>query len=120
MNANDQLANEKESILENISRIDSMRKGTINEQTIKTRQKDGSIKGNGPYYILTSKDTSGKTVTESIPKEKLEFYRREIENYKEYKKLVAKYEVLSEESSRRKVKDNNLVVDMSKKNRKLK
>jgi hypothetical protein len=97
-----------------------MRKGTINEQKIKTRQKDGSIKSNGPYYILTSKDSNGKTITESIPEEKLEFYRQEIENYKKYKKLTSKYETLAEESSKLKLDDNSLLNDKIKKNKKSK
>ena len=120
MNTLSQLLDEKKSILKSILRIDSMRKGTISVQTIKTRQKDGSIKENGPYYILTSKDTSGKTITESIPKEKLEFYKQEIDNYKEYKSLITKYENLSEESSKHKMEGNASQADKIKKNRKLK
>ena len=120
MNTKDQLLDEKKSILKRISGIDSMRKGTINEQTIKTNLKDGTVKENGPYYVLTSKDTNGKTVTESIPKKKIEFYKQEIENYKEYKGLIAKYETLSEESSKLKMAGDSLQADKVKKNKKSK
>ena len=118
MDTNDQLHSEKKLILKKISRIDSMRKGTINEQVIKTKKKDGSVKENGPYYILTSKDSNGKTLTESIPADKLGFYQQEIENYKEYKTLTEKYEALSVESSKIIGSDENLLAEKLKKNKK--
>jgi len=100
MNNHGYLETEKKHILHRMAQIESMRKGTISDQYIKTKLKDGSIKENGPYFILTSKNKDGKTVTESIPNESLEFFKQEIENYKEFKELANKYEYLSEESSK--------------------
>ncbi|MCL1919181.1 MAG: hypothetical protein FWG14_12970 [Peptococcaceae bacterium] len=111
----DQVNTEKKSILQKISEIESMRKGSVNEQTIRTRQKDGSIKENGPYYILTAKDTTGKTITEAIPADKLEFFHQEIKNYKEFKNLTHQYEMLSEESSKLKFDNDTLTVNAEKK-----
>ena len=117
MDTNDTIKDQKKSILKKIAGIESMRKGSISEQMIKTSRKDGTIKENGPYYILTSKDPSGKTVTESFPKEKLAFYRQEIENYKEFKELTNKYELLSEESSKIKSGSDELMAEKLKKNK---
>jgi hypothetical protein len=111
---------EKQRLIQRIANIDSMRKGTISEQIIKTGLKDGSIKENGPYYILTAKDQNGKTITESIPKGKLEFFRQEIEKYKEFKDLANQYEILSEESSKLKSAGIENETEKLKKNRKLK
>ena len=116
----DQITNEEKLLLKKISKIESMRKGTISKQNIKTPQKDGSVKENGPYYVLTSKDPNGKTLTESVPKEKLEFFKQEINNYKEFKDLTNKYEALAEESSKIKSKSDNPEQETLKKNRKSK
>ena len=115
MNIRDYINAEKKDIIRKISKIDSMRKGTINEQIIRTTLKDGSVKENGPYYILTSKDTKGKTVTESIALDQLGFIKEEIENYREYKDLTSKYEFLSEQSSKIK-SDGFLLEEKLKKN----
>jgi hypothetical protein len=100
MNSIDRINDEKNSIINKISNIDSMRKGSINKQIIKSPLKDGSIKENGPYYILTTKDSNGKTITESIAREELDFYAQEVEKYKEFKDLTNRFEYLSEELSR--------------------
>ena len=119
MNNSTQLETEKKQIIKEISKIDSMRKGTISEQYIKTLLNDGSVKENGPYYILTSKDSKGKTVSESIPKGKLEFFKHEIEKYKKFNELAEKYEILSEESSKIK-SDNSQAAEKLKKNKRSK
>ena len=111
---NNEINTEKKSILKRISKIDSMRKGSISEQIIKTTKKDGTVKMNGPYLLLTTKGSDGKTVTESIPEVKLDFYRQEIENYKEFKILTNRYEALSEESSKLKACDD-LAMEKQKK-----
>ena len=119
MNIQDYINAEKKAIIKKISKIDSMRKGTINEQIIRTTLKDGSVKENGPYYILTSKDSKGKTITESIASEKLGFLKEEIENYREFKELTNKYEFLSEQSSKIK-SDGFLLEEKVKKNKRSK
>lgn len=119
MTRTDHLEAERRQVLAKMAEIDSMRKGTISDQYIKTKLKDGTIRENGPYFILTSKDKNGKTVTESIPKESLEFYGREVGKYKEFRELASKYEALSEESSKIK-SGNDLLQEKSKKNRKSK
>jgi len=119
MDIKDYINNEKKAIIRKISKIESMRKGTINEQIIRTTLKDGSVKENGPYYILTSKDSKGKTVTESVALEKLDFIKEEIENYREFKDLTNRYEYLSEQSSKIK-SDGFLLGEKLKKNKRSK
>ncbi|MCL2060000.1 MAG: hypothetical protein FWH01_13265 [Oscillospiraceae bacterium] len=90
-----------------------------NKQLIKTTLKNGVTKDNGPYYVLTEKDSNKKTLTESVPKEKLDFYYKEIEKYKTYVALTKRYEELSIEASRI-LSDGSHGDDKLKKNRTLK
>jgi len=93
------LEREQAKIISAISRIDSMRKGTINMQYNKTKRKDGNIVLNGPYTTLTYKDTDGKTHTESISSDKVDFYREEVSKFREFQQLSAEYVRLAEQKS---------------------
>ena len=103
-------------IINEMSKIDSMRKGTINMQCNKKKRKDGSTVINGPYTTLTYKDADGKTHTESIPADKVDFYHNELDKFRKFQQLSAEYVHLSEQKS--KLADQHSIIDeKSKKNK---
>jgi hypothetical protein len=110
------LDKEQARVLQEISLINTMRKGSINSQKNKAVRKDGSVAEYGPYSTLTYKDADGKTHTESIAAGDLDFYRSEIEKYRRFQELSAEYVRISEEKSR--LTTQMTLDEQAKKNRK--
>ena len=96
---NEQLEAERERILKKISAIRSMRKGYVNSFYVPVKLKNGEIAKRGPYYSLTNKGENGKTISTSIPPEKIEFTRTEAEKYKLFKQLTGEYIDICEQIS---------------------
>jgi hypothetical protein len=94
-----QLEERRAAILNKISGIKSLRKGTINEQYISVKHKDGEDVKKGPYFIITKKGPGGKTETMSIPADKLAFFENEVANYKEFRVLADEYIQICEQIS---------------------
>lgn len=76
--------------------IDEMRPGSLTQQFPKPEAKRG-------YYQL-SYTHAGRSRTEYIPRDAVRDVRREVANYKRFKKLTAEWIDLSIEQSRLKIK----------------
>ena len=94
-------SNEKKrkEIIEKISDIKTMRKGVVSAYYVNTKLKNGSIKENGPYYVLTSKAAKGKTIGEKIPDELVDSLKTETDNYKLFRDLSDEYISVCEQAA---------------------
>jgi len=86
-----QLTARRREIVEEIGRIESMRKGTLNERYNRVMNKKGEEVLNGPYYVLTKKGSGNKTVSEPIPSKDAPRVQEEVENYKRFRQLADEY-----------------------------
>jgi len=87
MEARDHLEGERQEILHEMAGIKQMRRGTVNEQVVKTRLKDGRVVENGPY-ALYSRTEKGKSFSQRLAEEDVERYRVETENCRRFKELA--------------------------------
>ncbi|MHB1421554.1 MAG: DUF6788 family protein [Bacillota bacterium] len=86
----------REEIIEEIKNINSMRKGTINEQYLKVPRKNMEASVRGPYYVLTKKE-NGKTISIRIGINEVEEIQKETEEYKKYNYLTSEFAAITEE-----------------------
>ena len=92
----DTLETRRREILEEMSAITRMRRGTVNEQYFEVRQKDGSTVRHGPYF-LHSRTEKGKSFNRRLGSEEVERYREETENCRRFKDLSNRYVIICEE-----------------------
>jgi heme oxygenase len=84
------LQDRKRQLIEQIRRLGDFRRGSIVEQYIQTKRKDGSVVRNGPYILYSFKDKEQKTVARRIHRgEEENRYRRQIEAFRTYEALSA-------------------------------
>lgn len=93
-----QLNARREKVLQEMSSIRYMKKGSISEQwfpVIRDGKKTEQMRG--PYYVLTNK-TGNKTVSQRLSsKSKLEHVRLMVENHKRFVALCREFEELAEQ-----------------------
>ena len=87
MKSMEQQEAERQEILRDMAGIERMRRGTVSEQYVKTRQKDGSVIENGPYFLY-SRTEKGRSVSQRITADVLDRYRAETENCRRFKELA--------------------------------
>jgi hypothetical protein len=69
------LISRKRELLIEIGRLGAFRRGSIVEQYLETRRKDGSVVRNGPYLLYSFKDKEQKTVARRIQRGEEEKFR---------------------------------------------
>jgi hypothetical protein len=92
----DQLETERQEILREMAGIRRMRRGTVNEQYLNTRRKDGTVVRNGPYYLY-SRTEKGRSFSQRISANKVERYQEETENCRRFKQLANRCGLVCEE-----------------------
>jgi hypothetical protein len=78
-------------IIDEMARIETMRKGSLNEKYNKTVNKNGEESRTGPYYVLTSKGIGNKTVSVSVSAAAVARVRQDVDNYREFRRLSDEY-----------------------------
>jgi hypothetical protein len=86
-------------IIDEISAIESMRKGVLNSKYQKVKLKNGDVADRGPYYVLTKKSAGGKTVSKSVTPEDAPRIQEEVDKYKRFRQLSDEYVDVCEEIS---------------------
>ncbi len=77
----------KNEILEQLSGLGEMRKGSIVEQYLEAKKQDGTIVRRGPYILYSYKD-KGKTVSRRLPDSMTaDLYRKQISEYRRFEGL---------------------------------
>jgi hypothetical protein len=93
------LATRRQEIIGEIGSIKSMRKGTLNSRYNKVTNKKGETILNGPYYVLTKKGLSNKTISEPISAKDAPRIQEEVDNYKRFRRLADEYTDVCEQLS---------------------
>ena len=98
MESFDDIEQKRLAVVKEMLDIKSMKRGTINEQFLKVKQKGHSQPVlNGPYYVFSRREGS-RTVSERLTtKTQLEQARRDIAAYKTFQALCKEFEVLTEQ-----------------------
>jgi len=85
-----ELISRKRELVVEIGRLGAFRRGSVVEQYLETKRKDGSVVRNGPYLLYSFKDKEQKTVARRIQRgDEENRYRREIEAFRTYEALSA-------------------------------
>jgi hypothetical protein len=92
----ERLEAERQAILHDMAGIARMRRGTVNEQHVKTRHKDGRVVENGPYYLY-SRTEKGRSFSQRVTAGEAERYREETENCRRFKELANRCVLVCEE-----------------------
>jgi hypothetical protein len=96
MDHSDTLERKRQEILEEMTTITRMRRGTVNEQYFEVRQKDGSAVRHGPYFLY-SRTEKGKSFSKRISAEEADRYREETEQCRRFKELSNRCVIVCEE-----------------------
>ena len=86
----------RETVLQQMRKIRSMKRGTINEQYLKVPQKGAEPAMRGPYHVLSRRE-GNKTVSERLttPKQ-LEQARLDVAAHLKFVELCKEFEMLTE------------------------
>ena len=87
MKSRELLEGERQEILHEMAGIKQMRRGTVNEQIVKTRLKDGRVVENGPYALYSRTD-KGVSFSQRLAEADVERYRQETDNCRRFKELA--------------------------------
>jgi hypothetical protein len=83
------LSNQRNRLIAQIAELGAMRPGSICQQKVKYRAKDGAEKENGPYPILTYKAENNKTRTIRMRSdEQTEMVQNQIDTFREFQRLT--------------------------------
>jgi hypothetical protein len=93
------LATRRTEILACIEDIQSMRKGVLNTTYKKVAHKNGEVVSKGPYYILSWKGPGNKTESEAIAAKDAPHVQKEVDNYKQFRRLTEEYIEVCEQLS---------------------
>ena len=97
------LRDQKKMILERIAQLGDMRRGSVVEQFMEGKLRDGQRVRRGPYHLYSYKD-KGKTVSRRVMSaEELERYEAEIGEFRRFEQLSSELVAVSHEICETKV-----------------
>ncbi len=93
------LRSRRDAVIEQMKRIDHLRRGSLSRQFFKTRR-DGKIVQSGPYFILQC-FFQGKKCSERIDAVEAERVERHVENFRQFNGLAQDFVTLSDQITQR-------------------
>jgi hypothetical protein len=98
-------ADGRDRILNEMRKIECMRRGKLTEQYNKKKASDGTIRKWGPYYTLQAW-RDGKNHSLRIPAKDADKVREELKAYEDFTKLCDQYIQLGEQEAMKKSGDS--------------
>jgi hypothetical protein len=91
-----ELLKQRQKILDELSSLERMRKGSIVEQFLEVKNKRGKIVRRGPYPLYSYKE-QGRTVSRRLrSSQEVETYRKDIATFRRFEELTAELRRLGE------------------------
>jgi len=99
MNQIEMLRNRRKEVLEELSGLEQIRRGSMVEQYVEAKQKDGTKTRRGPYMLYSYKE-KGKTVSRRVTEKKqIPLYKKQINGFRQFTELTGELRAIGEELS---------------------
>lgn len=82
---------------EKIAAMGAMRPGTVSWQRVKYRTKDGALKENGPYPVLTFKENKKTRMIRLQCDEEIQIAEKQIENFRNFQRMTKELKRIGKE-----------------------
>ena len=95
----EKLETQRQRLLKELADLGPMRRGSISEQFVESRGRDGVKKQRGPYFVYTYKE-KGKTVSRRLTgPEQVALCQRQIQAFRRFQELTAELLQIGEQAS---------------------
>ncbi|MBI4325692.1 MAG: hypothetical protein HY674_10570 [Chloroflexi bacterium] len=89
----------RQALLQQLAPLDQLRRGSLIEQFVLTKRRDGSIHKRGPYPLLTRKQGQKTVSLRLTDSDVVSLYRQQIQAMRQFEKVVRELVHLGEELS---------------------
>jgi len=97
METRQQFQQRRQHVVEQMMSLDSMKRGTLNEQFLRVPQQGQKKPAlRGPYFVLSRKE-AGKTVSRRVASNEVQRVREDIARYNRFMQLSREFVELSEQ-----------------------
>ena len=97
METRQQFQQQRQHVVEQMMSLDSMKRGTLNEQFLRVPQQGQKKPAlRGPYFVLSRKE-AGKTVSRRVASNEVQRVREDIARYNRFMQLSREFVELSEQ-----------------------
>lgn len=95
----EKLETQRQRLLKELAELGPIRRGSISEQFVESRGRDGVKKWRGPYFVYTYKE-KGKTVSRRLASpEQVNLCQRQIDAFRRFQELTAQLLLIGEQAS---------------------
>lgn len=95
----EKLETQRQRLLKELAELGPMRRGSVSEQFVESRGRDGVKKRRGPYFVYTHKE-KGKTVSRRLTSpEQVSLCQRQIDAFRRFQELTAQLLQVGEQAS---------------------
>lgn len=95
----EKLETQRQRLLKELAELGAIRRGSISEQFVESRGRDGVKKRRGPYFVYTYKE-KGKTISRRLTSpEQVSLCQRQIEAFRRFQELTAQLLQIGEQAS---------------------
>lgn len=92
-----QVRSRRKKVLEELGRLEHIRRGSVVEQYVEDVHKDGSPVRRGPYMLYSCKEKN-KTISRRLKgQEQAEIYRKQIKGFRRFQEIVTELVSLGEQ-----------------------
>jgi hypothetical protein len=103
MDSLNRLEQRRQELVARIGALGAMRRGSLSEQYVEARVKDGSTRRRGPYTVYTYKQ-AGRTVSRRLTRSgQIAQYREQIAAFRSFQELTGELTAVSQQLADREV-----------------